>query len=1774
MKNTTIFKTSNSGKNLRFWHFCLVLYALFSVTAGQGQTGTVEIGSGTASNSYLMPAYTNYGYSYSQQIVKAGEYSASGGVAGNITKIRFYVGTLANPVANWNSWTVYLGHTSKNTFANTTDWEPLANLTQVFSGTITPVGSSWMEITFTTPFAYNGTSNLIVAVDENSSNWSTGDTYWGSYTGSTDTAIYYRNDTTNPNPATPPTATGRTNLLARIQFFGAVAPCLAPTGVNIPTVTTNGATIVWAASASAPASGYEYYYSTASTAPTSGTTPSGSVGAGVLTAPISGLTPNTPYYVWVRGNCGTDGVSAWTAVAGFTTLCDPQDIPYTQDFESVTTPALPACTSVQTISANAWATNSPAAYGFTNKALRFAYSTSAAANAWFFTKGLNLTAGTSYRIAYKYGSAGFNERMKVMYGTAPTAASMTLPLADHNGFTTSPLNNFVDFIPATSGVYYFGFNAYSVANQFWIFLDDISITVSPTCFVPTALTSAVVNTTSGTLSWTAPTPAPANGYEYYTSTTNTAPTAATAASGTVAAGVTTTNVGGLAPNTTNYFWVRSVCSGSDKSAWAGPTSFYTGYCTPAPSSVDGTGITNVTMGGVNNTTVAETGNYGNYSAMVANGTIGSAVNFNMTFNTCAGTNCYDYITYIWVDWNNDLDFADAGELVFTGTSTAAAPITLSGSFNIPANAALAGNHRMRIGATDSSTPTPCYAGTYGTYEDYTLNAVMPPAPVVTSFTPASFCAAVGDLIITGTDLNNASVTVGGTPVVVNVNTATQVVAVVPAGVSGVVAVTTVSGTFTTANTFTVTAPTAIMLSAASDTICVGQSTDAVTITAGASAFDTFEWSPMAGVSGNAASGYTFNPTATTTYTLTASNTVSGCVTTTTFTANVNVLPTALVLPDAASVCEGGSAVAVTATGGTTNATMLSENFNAATNSWTTANLGTGGTVANAAWTLRADGYTLPGYQLVHSNDNSQFYVSNSDQQGSGSTTSTVLQSPSFSTVAYASATLSFHHFYQHWATGSSGKVEASTDGTTWTTLQTYSATTGGYTAFAAANIPLTAPFLNQPVVYIRFKFDAVWGYFWAIDNVSVSGQQGADITWAPQTGLYTDAAATVAYTGQPAATVYAKPAATTTYTATATNPFGCSVTDTVEVTHISTPAPAADAAQSVCSGATVTALAATGTTIKWYAAATGGTQLAGTTSLANGTTYYASQTANGCESVLRTPVTVTVNVTAAPTVANDIQSFCNAGTVSQLVATGTNVQWYAVATGGTALAGTTAFAAGTTVYYASQTVNGCESTLRTAVAVVVNVTTAPAAAATQTFCNSGTVAGLVASGTGVQWYAGTTGGTALAGTTALTDGGVYYASQTVGGCESATRTMVTVDFTTPAAPDAAATQSFCNAATVADLEATGNIAWYAGATGGIALASSQALTNGGVYYASHSVDGCESATRTMVTVTLTTPAAPDAAATQTFCNGATVADLAATGTAGADITWYASATGGTALSSSAALANGGVYYASQTVVGCESATRAMVTVAFNATAAPVVTAALQSFCNSATVADLDADGQGIQWYASATGGNALAADASLTDGMLYYASQTIDGCEGMQRATVAVSITTVAALTGDAEQSVTAGVAGEVTLEDLMVDSYQGYVTWYASEEAALNGDPALPAGTQLVSGETYYGIQTVGNCSSETAFAVTVVVTLDGKHFDTASFRYFPNPVKDVLNVSYSSDITSVAVFNMLGQQVIALTPGAAETKVDMSGLADGTYVMKITAGEAVKSIKVMKKQ
>lgn len=91
-------------------------------------------------------------------------------------------------------------------------------------------------------------------------------------------------------------------------------------------------------------------------------------------------------------------------------------------------------------------------------------------------------------------------------------------------------------------------------------------------------------------------------------------------------------------------------------------------------------------------------------------------------------------------------------------------------------------------------------------------------------------------------------------------------------------------------------------------------------------------------------------------------------------------------------------------------------------------------------------------------------------------------------------------------------------------------------------------------------------------------------------------------------------------------------------TGCSTPPPSGNTTQTLCSASTVANLTATGTNIKWYATSTGGTALASTTALVNGSTYFASQTVNGCESTTRLGVIVSLN---NPTVSATSTTVCS-----------------------------------------------------------------------------------------------------------------------------------------------------------------------------------------------------------------------------------------------------------------------------------------------------------------------------------------------------------------------------------------------------------------------------------------------------------------------------------------------------------------------------------------------------
>jgi hypothetical protein len=114
----------------------------------------VEIGAGVVSSPY--PAYGNWKYAWCSMLHP----QSSIGAAKSITKIAFNF-TDANPKTFTNQ-KIYLKHTALTVFADASYENPTANgYTLVYDGPIT-FTNGWTEITLSTPFAYNGTDNLIV----------------------------------------------------------------------------------------------------------------------------------------------------------------------------------------------------------------------------------------------------------------------------------------------------------------------------------------------------------------------------------------------------------------------------------------------------------------------------------------------------------------------------------------------------------------------------------------------------------------------------------------------------------------------------------------------------------------------------------------------------------------------------------------------------------------------------------------------------------------------------------------------------------------------------------------------------------------------------------------------------------------------------------------------------------------------------------------------------------------------------------------------------------------------------------------------------------------------------------------------------------------------------------------------------------------------------------------------------------------------------------------------------------------------------------------------------------------------------------------------------------------------------------------------------------------------------------------------------------------------------------------------------------------------------
>ena len=286
-------------------HFLLFFSIGFLALNSSAQ---VNVGTGTLVNQAL-PIEPFYGYTYSQSIYLSSEMNSSG----SITGVKFYTNP-GTTLAVSDDWVVYIGHTTKTSFSGNTDWE--TGLTQKFAGLINIVANE-VTITFTTPFVYNGSDNLIVAVDENKPGYdgSTNDFLCtGGFTAVR--ALSFRSDSNNPDPAgTLPSATFTQQAIPNIQFIGISQACPNPLLLTASNITSNSADLGWSQNGTPSTWNIEYG------AP-GFVQGSGNFQNGVTTNPytLTNLASDTDFEYYVQADCGAGVTSSWIGPLSFSTF--------------------------------------------------------------------------------------------------------------------------------------------------------------------------------------------------------------------------------------------------------------------------------------------------------------------------------------------------------------------------------------------------------------------------------------------------------------------------------------------------------------------------------------------------------------------------------------------------------------------------------------------------------------------------------------------------------------------------------------------------------------------------------------------------------------------------------------------------------------------------------------------------------------------------------------------------------------------------------------------------------------------------------------------------------------------------------------------------------------------------------------------------------------------------------------------------------------------------------------------------------------------------------------------------------------------------------------------------------------------------------------------------------------------------------------------------------------------------------------------------------------
>ncbi len=624
------------------------------------------------------------------------------------------------------------------------------------------------------------------------------------------------------------------------------------------------------------------------------------------------------------------------------------------------------------------------------------------------------------------------------------------------------------------------------------------------------------------------------------------------------------------------------------------------------------------------------------------------------------------------------------------------------------------------------------------------------------------------------------------------------------------------------------------------------------------------------------------------------------------------------------------------------------------------------------------------------------------------------------------------------------------------------------------------------------------------------------------------------------------PTSTTIYTITGSTNGCTSAVRNVTITVSPNPTVNITASSStICAGQSSTLTASGATTYAWLP---GGQTTASIVVTPTANTTY---TVNGSNGTCSSSKTISINMTATPTVVTSITNttICS-GTSVVVNATGaTTYTWLPTGSGTTSTLSPTS----TTIYTVTGRTGSCNSAPKN---FTINVTTTPTVnitASSATIC-AGQTSTLTASGASTYtWLPGGQTTTVIAVTPTTTTS--YTVTGKNGTCNSAPKTITVNVSATPTVVTSITNTTICSGTSVvASVTGATTYTWLPSGSGSTSTLSPTSTT---IYTVTGSNGGCVGASKTFTVNVNTSPTVAVTASSTSICAGQSTT-LTASGA-----TTYTWLPGSQTTSVIAVTPTSNTTY---TVTGSNGTCSSSKTIAINVSTTPTVVTSVTNttICNGTSVVVSLTGAASYTWLPTGSGTTSTLSPSSTT---IYTVTGRNGVCTGASK-TFTINVTpspTVASIA-----SPTLICTGQTaTLTASGATSY----TW--TPAATLNSANA----NVVVANPTTTTIYTVtgsnGTCNGNNSITLTVSPCTGIENLATdETISIYPNPNNGVFTISTATSIESlnITIINTLGQTVKTETiKNSNQTTIDMSMMSKGVYYLKAKTNEGTKLFKVI---